>query len=75
MIWKRLFDWHLNSDETPTRQPKIELMRGRLLGGSSALTRCRMSEERQPTQQMADVSCDGWCDKVTVFKKLGAGKT
>ena len=39
VIWKqRLFDWQLNSTETPSlNQRKIELMRGKVLGGSSAI--------------------------------------
>ena len=71
MIWKkRLFDWHLNSDETPSlNNRKIELMRGRLLGGSSAIN--AMSHVRGAPadfDKWQDIGCDGWSyDKVAPY--------
>ena len=71
MIWKkRLFDWDLNSDETPgLNNRSIELMRGKLLGGSSAIN--AMSHVRGAPadyDHWQDIGCDGWSyDKVAPY--------
>ena len=71
IIWKRrLFDWQLNSTETPSlNQRKIELMRGKVLGGSSAIN--AMSHVRGAPADYDgwhDAGCDGWSyDEVAPF--------
>ena len=70
-IWsRRLFDWHLNSSKTPSlHNRKIELMRGKLLGGSSSIN--AMSYVRGAPADYdgwRDAGCDGWSfDEVEPF--------
>ena len=65
IIWKqRLFDWQLSSTETPSlNQRKIELMRGKVLGGSSAIN--AMSHVRG-----APADYDGWHDAVVMAGRM-----
>jgi 4-pyridoxate dehydrogenase len=71
IIWKRrLFDWQLNSTETPSlNHRRIELMRGKLLGGSSAIN--AMSHVRGAPadyDHWQDIGCNGWSyDKVASY--------
>lgn len=71
IIWKkRLFDWHLNSTKTQSLNGrKIELMRGKLLGGSSAIN--AMSHVRGAPgdyDYWQEIGCDGWSyDEVSPF--------
>ena len=63
MIWKhRHFDWKLNSTKTPSLNGReIELMRGKLLGGSSAIN--AMSHvwgAAGDYDGWRDAGCDGW---------------
>ena len=70
-IWsRRLFDWKLNSSKTPSlHHREIELMRGKLLGGSSSIN--AMSYVRGAPadyDNWRDAGCGGWSfDEVEPF--------
>ena len=74
-IWaRRLFDWQLSSVKTPSLYNReIELMRGKLLGGSSAIN--AMSYVRGAPadyDRWRDAGCEGWSfdDVEPFFRKI-----
>ena len=74
VVWKKkLFDWKLKSTKAPSlNNREIELMRGKLLGGSSAIN--AMSHVRGAPADYdgwQNAGCDGWsyADVAPYFKK------
>lgn len=74
-VWaRRLYDWNLNSIKIPSLDNReIELMRGKILGGSSAIN--AMSYVRGSPADYdgwRDVGCDGWSfsDVEPFFRKI-----